>query len=132
MTINFLPDEYDLVTQTTVVVPVFRPSTDALTDPSNGHVVLPARVEITLRLDEGTPRGNRATAYVSVAGPRRLKSGAAGKPITTTGWDRARNEGPRGYVARPAWLTELLAEHLPDGWDPALLELTDDHGNEER
>ncbi|WP_030248009.1 hypothetical protein [Streptomyces sp. NRRL S-455] len=132
MTIYFLPDEYARVTQTTVVVPVARPNTDALTDPSNGHVVLPARVEITLRLDEGTPRGDRATAHVAVVGPRRLKSGAVGKPITTIGWERARNDGSRGYVARPDWLTELLAEHLPEGWDPALLELIDDHGNEER
>ncbi|MFD8226868.1 hypothetical protein ACFV16_22150 [Streptomyces massasporeus] len=131
MTIDFLPDEYSRVTQTTVVVPAVRPSSDALTDPSNGHVVLPARVEITLRLDVGTPRGDRATAYVAVTGPRRLKSGAVGKPITTIGWEKARNEGPRGYVVRPDWLTTVLSENLPDGWDPALLELADDHGNEE-
>ena len=131
MSIYFLPDEYSRVTQTTVVVPVTVPSRDALTDPSNGHVVLPARVEITLRVDESTPRGYRATAHVAVVGPRRLKSGAVGKPITVTGWEKARNEGPRGHVARPDWLTAVLAENLPDGWDPALLELTDDHGNEE-
>jgi hypothetical protein len=34
MTINFLPDDYSRATQTTVVVPVVRPSSDALTDPS--------------------------------------------------------------------------------------------------
>jgi hypothetical protein len=123
MTIDFLPDEYSRATQTTVVVPVVRPRTEALTDPSNGRVVFPARIEITLRLDEGTPRGDRASAYVAVVGPRRLKSGAVGKPITTIGWEKARNDGPRGHVARPDWLTELLAEHLPEGWDPALLEL---------
>ena len=131
MSIYFLPDEYSRVTQTTVVVPVTVPSRDALTDPSNGRVVLPARVEITLRLDEGTPRGDRATAYVAVVGPRRLKSGAVGKPLTVIGWEKARNEGPLGYVSRPDWLTTVLTENLPDGWDPALLELTADHGSEE-
>lgn len=123
MSINFLPDRYSRVTQVTVAVPVAVPSRDALTDPSNGHVVLPEHVEFTLRRDEGTPRGDRTSAYVAVIGPRRLKSGAVGKPITTIGWEAARNEGPRGYVARPDWLTALLAENLPDGWDPALLEL---------
>jgi hypothetical protein len=118
-----LPDEYSRATKTTVVIPVAQPSRDALTDPSNGRVVLPARVEITLKLIEGTPRGDRTSAYVAVIGPRRLKSGAAGKPITSIGWEKARNDGPRGYVARPAWLTDLLAKHLPMGWDPALLEL---------
>lgn len=123
MTINFLPDEYSRATQTTVVVPVTVLSRDALTDPFNGRVVFPTRVEITLRRDEGTPRGDRETAYVAVVGPRRLKSGAVGKPITVTGWEKARNEGPRGYVSRPDWLTAVLAENLPDGWDSELLEL---------
>ena len=121
MTIHFLPDEYSRVTQTTVVVPVS--GWDPLTDPSNGYVVLPARVEITLRRDEGTSRGDRTSAHVAVVGPRRLKSGATGKPITVIGWERARNEGPRGYVARPDQLTAVLAENLPGGWDPTLLEL---------
>ncbi|WP_086559954.1 hypothetical protein [Streptomyces africanus] len=121
MTIDFLPDEYSRVTQTTVVVPVS--GWEPLTDPSNGYVVLPSRVEITLRLDVGTPRGDRTSAHVAVVGPRRLKSGAAGQPIIATGWEKARNKGPRGYVARPDQLTDLLAENLPDGWDPALLEL---------
>ncbi|MFH8805266.1 hypothetical protein ACH4F6_37950 [Streptomyces sp. NPDC017936] len=123
MTIDFLPDEYRRAVQTTVVIPVEVPSRNALTDPSNGRVVLPARVEIILTRFEGVPSGDRTRAYVAVIGPRRLKSGAVGKPIAVPGWETARNDGPRGYVDRPAWLTDVLAENLPDGWDPALLEL---------
>ncbi|MFD5491532.1 hypothetical protein ACFWH4_00985 [Streptomyces sp. NPDC127091] len=124
MSIDFLPDEYSRATRTTVVVPVS--GKDALTDPSNGRVMLPARVEITLMLFEGTPRGDRAFAYVALIGPRRLKSGVAGKPITSTGWQKTSNEGPRGYAIRPAWLTNLLADYLPMGWDPALLDLPEE------
>ncbi len=121
MTIHFLPDVYSRATQTTVVVPVS--DVPDLTDPSNFRVVIPTRVEITLTLFEGGPRGNKACACVHVIGPRRLKSGAAGKPIATVGWESARNEGPRGYVARPPWLTRLLPYNLPAGWSPSLLEL---------
>ena len=123
MTINFLPDVFTRATRTTVVVPVADKAD--LTDPSNGWIVIPTRVEIDLTLSEGTPRGDRLHAYVAVIGPRRLKSGAAGKPITTLGWQRIRNDGPRGYVARPTWLTNLLDDYLPMGWDPALLDLPD-------
>lgn len=121
MTIHFLPDVYTRATSTTVVVPVSGVAD--LMAPSGRRVVIPARVEISLTLIEGTPRGDREYAYVAVIGPRRLKSGAAGKPITTAGWESARNDGPRGYVARPDWLTALLAEYLPMGWSPALLDL---------
>ncbi|WP_329390061.1 hypothetical protein [Streptomyces sp. NBC_01716] len=121
MTIHFLPDVFTRASKVTVVVPVS--GKDALTDPSNSRVVFPARVEITLQLTEGTERGDRTFAYVAVIGPRRLKSGVAGKPITTTGWESARNDGRRGHVARPDWLTQLLTEHLPMGWDQSLLDL---------
>ena len=124
MSIDFLPDEYSRATRTTVVVPVS--GKEALTDPDNGRVVLPARIEITLTLIEDTPRGDRAFAYVAVVGPRRLKSGAAGKPITSIGWEKTRNGGPRGYVLRPAWLTDLLADYLPMGWGPSLLDLPEE------
>lgn len=123
MTIHFLPDQYTRATSADIAVPAERPSRDALTDPSDGHVVIPARVEIHLTRIEGTERGDRYHAYVAVIGPRRLKSGAVGKQITTVGWERSRNDGPRGYVDRPDWLTALLAEHLPAGWNPALLDL---------
>jgi hypothetical protein len=121
MSINFLPDVYSRATKVTVVLPVSGVA--ALTDPSNGRVVVPARVEIDLTLFEGTEHGQRARAYVAVIGPRRLKSGALGKPITSIGWEKTRNEGSRGYVARPGWLTDLLSENLPDGWDTKLLDL---------
>jgi hypothetical protein len=121
VSIDFLPDEYSQATNTTIVVPVY--GRDDLTDPSNGRIVVPARVEISLTLIEDTARGDRTHAYVAVIGPRRLKSGAFGKPITTIGWEKGRNDGPRGYVPRPNWLTLLLADRLPMGWDPKLLDL---------
>lgn len=121
MSIDFLPDVYSRATKVTIARPVS--GAEALTDPSNGRVVIPARVEIVLTLVEGTERGQYAYAYVAVIGPRRLKSGALGKPITTIGWEEQRNEGPRGYVARPAWLTALLSDSLPAGWDRHLLDL---------
>jgi hypothetical protein len=121
VSIDFLPDAYTRATQTTVAVPVSN--VPHLTDPSNSRIVIPARVEIVLKLIEGTSRGDRAFAYVAVIGPRRLKSGAVGKPITTIGWEKSRNDGPRGYVARPDWLTRLLADYLPMGWSPSLLDL---------
>lgn len=122
VSIHFLPDVYTRATETTVVVPVSgHPD---LTDPSNRRVVIPARVEISLTLIEGTARGDRLYAYVAVIGRRRLKAGNGGMSITSTGWEAARNEGfLSGYVDRPDWLTELLAEHLPVGWDPSLLDL---------
>ena len=121
MSINFLPAIYTRATKTTVVVPVTGKAD--LADPSNGRIVIPARVEIDLTLFEGTERGDRAYAYVAVIGPRRLKSGAAGQSITSIGWEAVRNDGLRGYVARPDWLTNLLADYLPMGWDTALLDL---------
>ncbi|MFJ7999048.1 hypothetical protein ACIQ7D_18135 [Streptomyces sp. NPDC096310] len=123
MSIDFLPEEFSRATKTTVVVPVS--GKDALADPPSGRVVIPARVEISLTLFEGTSRGDRAYAYVSVTGPRRLKSGAIGKPITSFGWEKARNDGRCGYAARPGRLTNLLDDYLPMGWDPALLDLTE-------
>jgi hypothetical protein len=62
-------------------------------------------------------------ASVHVYGPRRLKSGELGKPISSFRWQQARNEGYRGYVPRPDWLSALIAQHLPAGWSPSLVEL---------
>ncbi|MFJ2719404.1 hypothetical protein [Streptomyces sp. NPDC087437] len=105
------------------VIPVTgRPD---LTDPITGRIVIPALVELHLRRDEGTPKGTREYAYVSVTGPRRLKSRQPGKPITSTGWHRANGDDYRHRAVRPDWLTEDVAGLLPGGWDPALLDLTD-------
>lgn len=121
MSIDFLPAVYTRATATALAVPVSN--VPDLTDPSNGRVVIPARVEISLKLIEGTERGDRAYAYVAVIGPRRLKSGAAGKPITSIGWELVLNDGPLGCVVRPDWLTFLLADHRPNSWSPRLLDL---------
>lgn len=123
MPINFLPRQYTRVTETTVVAPVTVPEGTVLTDLSNGWVISPERVEITLTREEGTPQGDRVRAYVAVEGPRRLKSGASGKQARVVGWEKERNEGLRGSALRPRWLTAALAENLPENWDPALLEL---------
>jgi hypothetical protein len=123
MTIHFLPDQYTRVIQTTLVVPVTAPDGATLTDPSNGWVVVPKHLEITLTREEGVPTGTRERSYVAVIGPRRLKSGALGKEIRIPGWNESRNEGLRGYCLRPGWLTTNLAENLPDGWSPELLDL---------
>lgn len=124
MSINFLPERFIRVTQTDVVVPVSgRPD---LTDPSTGRVIIPAFVQLHLRRDVGTPRGDRETAMVSVSGPRRLKSGAAGKEITCFGWDRARNNGSRGQVDRPEWLAAVVSGLMPQGWPLYLVEIHDD------
>ena len=121
MTIAFLPDSFTRAVGLDVVVPVSgRPD---LTDPSNGRIVIPARVEMHFRRDEGTPRGIREYVHVSVVGPRRLKSGDAGQPIVSIGWERCRVEGRRGYVDRPDWLTDLIADEFPEGWNAALVEL---------
>lgn len=110
MTIDFLPEQFDRATQTTIVIPVTgRPD---LGDPSNGRVLIPAHVEIYVKQIEGGPSARIFTS-VGVTGPRRLKSGSPGKPITSFGWDRVRNDGRHGYVDRPDWLTAVLAEHMP-------------------
>ncbi|MFJ4828474.1 hypothetical protein ACIP79_00815 [Streptomyces sp. NPDC088747] len=86
------------------------------------RVVIPERVALRLRREE-TPAGMREWAIVGVYGPRRLKSGKPGQEISIHGWDKAVNDWGHVSTRRPDWLTERLAEHLPDGWSPALLEL---------
>ncbi|MFJ1653487.1 hypothetical protein ACIOC2_19280 [Streptomyces sp. NPDC088337] len=123
-----LPASFSRVTVFQRVVPVTgRPD---LTEPITGRIVIPALLELHLRRDEGTPNGTRERAHVAVTGPRRLKSQQPGKPITSIGWHCANGDDYRRGAARPDWLTEELAGLLPDGWDPALLDLT--HGGEPR
>lgn len=110
MTIYFLPEQFDRATETTVVIPISGHAD--LGDPSTGRTLIPAYVEIVVKQIEGGPKA-RTFTYVGVTGPRRLKSGAAGKPITSFGWDRARNDGRHGHVDRPGWLTAVLNKHMP-------------------
>ncbi|MFF2184626.1 hypothetical protein [Streptomyces sp. NPDC058155] len=118
-----LPSTFDRVTKMTIVVPVGAVSD--LPAPGREPTVIPARIEMWLTREEGTPRGIRESAYVSVVGPRRLKSGAPGKEISTGGWESARNEHWRGgHVDRPEWLTELIAANWPEGWPDSLVELS--------
>ncbi|MEU2730062.1 hypothetical protein ABZ650_20330 [Streptomyces griseoviridis] len=121
MTIHFLPESYVRAIGLDIVVPVS--GCPDLMDPSNRRIVIPARVEMHFRRDEGTPRGDREYVYVCVVGPRRLKSGEPGKPIASTGWERSRVEGRWGYVDRPDWLTGLIAAQFPKGWSASLAEL---------
>ncbi|MEU9436541.1 hypothetical protein [Streptomyces sp. NPDC048252] len=124
MSIDFLPETFSRITVLNRVVPVSgKPD---LTDPSTGRTIIPAFVELHLRLDEGTPRGIRERAYVSVSGPRRLKSGDPGKQISCFGWEKARNQGARHVIDRPDWLTNVIFELTPEGWSLSLLDLTDE------
>lgn len=119
-----LPDgKYSRATRITVVVPVStKPD---LYDPGCRVTVIPSRVALNLYRNEGTEKGRREYAQVSVSGPRRLKSGEAGKEIITNGWESSVNMSWRGSsVERPDWLTLTLAENIPHGWDPSLLGLT--------
>lgn len=121
MTITFLPETFTRVTGLDLVIPASgHPD---LTDPSNRRIVIPARVELRFLREEGTPRGTREWVHVAVIGPRRLRSEEAGKPITSIGWERSRIEGRWGYVNRPDWLTDLIADEFPEGWDPSLVQL---------
>lgn len=116
-----LPDTFTLVTVVQRAVPVTGRSD--LTDPITGRTVIPALVELHLRREEGVPGGVRERAYVAVTGPRRLKSRAAGQRISSGGWQQARGDGYRSGAIRPDWLTDVLVELLPDGWNPALVDL---------
>ncbi|MFF9175919.1 hypothetical protein [Streptomyces sp. NPDC014793] len=122
MSIDFLPADFSRITVVDVVVPVSdKPD---LLDPSTGRTIIPAFVEVSLRRNQGVPTGDRESAYVSVAGPRRLKSGAAGKQISCYGWDQARNRGARHVVERPDWLSLVIFDLWPGGWPLSLVELT--------
>lgn len=120
MSINFLPSEYTKATRIVIVVPV----TDVpdLRGPDR-LTVIPERVEMTVTTVE-LASGERRFAHVDVIGPRRLKSGAAGQPIHSIGWEHTQNGGRFGYVARPDWLTQILAAHLPEWWTPSLINPT--------
>ncbi|WP_049569094.1 hypothetical protein [Streptomyces sp. SBT349] len=116
------PGERRITDELTVLAPAGAPD---LRDPLTGRTVIPEAV--TLRLDRFF-RLDRTSevASVTVVGPRRLKSGAVGKRIDSSGWESALNgswlTGDR--VPRPDWLTNLLLGTLPGGWGLGLLDLT--------
>jgi hypothetical protein len=93
-----------------------------LRDPVTGRTVIPETVLIHLYRSE-TPDEEREWASVHVCGPRRLKDGTAGREISSFGWGSAVQHGNPGNAQRPDWLTALLAEQLPEDWNPALLGL---------
>lgn len=115
------PDaEYYLVeTVTEVIFPAS--GAEDLRDPRTGRTVIPERVHVrfTRRV---TPEedGGREWASVTVYGPRRLKSGEPGQEIGSFGWAGTFLGDPQD---RPEWLTGLLADHMPEGWNPVLLRL---------
>ncbi|MET7975788.1 hypothetical protein ABZW44_22635 [Streptomyces mirabilis] len=109
--------------KTTVAIATPAPDAPDLTHPQGTRIVIPQRVELKLTRIE-TPDGCREWALVSVHGPRRLKSGAPGREISIYGWEASANCWGRQSADRPTWLTRLLADHLPDGWSPHLLDLT--------
>lgn len=92
-----------------------------LTDPVTGRTVIPRTVLIHL-FRGVTPDSDREWAQVAVYGPRRLKSGELGREISSFGWESQTQHG-NSLAERPDWLTELLADHLPEGWAPSLLGL---------
>ncbi|MEU2143579.1 hypothetical protein ABZ741_04610 [Streptomyces globisporus] len=115
-------ETYETRTEITIVFPASG-ATD-LTDPFTGRIVIPHRVELGLH-HIVTPDEDRQWAHVTVRGPRRLKSGGPGHEISTHGWHAAnQREGYREAAYRPDWLTQLVIDHWPDGWSPALVELT--------
>lgn len=94
-----------------------------LADCWNGRTVIPETIRISL-IRVQTPDETREWAYVAVSGPRRLKSGAQGAEIESNGWEDAFPPAKGHTVAtRPDWLTREIADHLPEGWGPALLGL---------
>lgn len=118
-----LPVEYyEIRTEVTVIVPAS--GAKDLTDHYTRRIVIPERVELGLNRIV-TPDETREWAYVSVHGPRRLKSGIPGQEISSYGWQDAVTESYDGApTSRPDWLTTLITEHLPEGWTPVLVDLT--------
>ncbi|MFJ9573609.1 hypothetical protein [Streptomyces bacillaris] len=115
-------ETYETRTEITIVIPASG-ATD-LTDVFTGRIVIPHRVELRLcHID--TPDEDRRWAHVAVYGPRRLKSGQPGHEISSGCWEGSTVWcGWRKSASRPDWLTQLLVDHWPDGWNPTLAELS--------
>jgi hypothetical protein len=75
--------------------------------------IIPATVEITYRWEHPDHRDDwyqPGQVRITVTGPRRLKSGGAGQQITSVFHEH-------GGRPRPDWLTELVNQHMPEGWN---------------
>ena len=94
------------------------------TDPITRRTLSPASVRLELMRRETPDEGVREWAHVAVYGPRRLKSGELGREISSFGWEKAAVRGSLLLRDRPEWLTAALAERLPEGWSPRLLDLS--------
>lgn len=112
MTGMLLPRTFTKVTRSTVVVPAPE-NVGGLFDPTDNRTVMPAVVEMAIRWDYGTDRGDSVSARVAVSGPRLLVSRDLGRTITSIGWEDPVIEGRHGVQRRPQWLTDLIAAHLP-------------------
>lgn len=108
-------------TQITHEVTVPAPEgTPDLYDPITRRTVIPSTVLVTLMRTTSGASGVREAGYVTVHGKGRLRSGGvSSRTITSAGWEQARNT----ELERPEWLTTLLVDALPDGWDGGLLDL---------
>ncbi|GAA1977284.1 hypothetical protein [Kitasatospora viridis] len=77
------------------------------------HIV-PTTVEIDYRWEHPDHHDSwyqPGGASIKVTGPRRLKSGGIGQQECTFEYHRTAGR------ECPAWLIELVAQHLPKGWD---------------
>lgn len=119
-----MPEEY-FYRQTSVEVMFPASGASDLTDPITRRTLSPRSVLLELFRKETPDEGVREWAHVAVYGPRRLKSGELGQEISSFHWEHASVRSNLSDLgeARPEWLTAAIAEHLPDGWHPRLLEL---------
>ena len=119
-----MPQEY-VYRKTSIEVMFPASGASDLTDPITRRTLSPRTVLVEFFRKETPDEGEREWAHVVVYGPRRLKSGELGQEISSFHWEAAVIVGhsSRPSVARPEWLTHSLADHLPTGWSPSLLEL---------
>ncbi len=114
---------YERRTTSEVIFPASR-GVD-LTDPITRRTLRPEWVRLELTRRETPDEGVCEWAHVAVYGPRRLKSGELGKEISSFNWQHASVRANLSDLGeeRPEWLTQALAEQLPEGWSRVLLEL---------
>lgn len=112
-------------TTTVTVVALVRDVPDLADAVSPSRVVIPERVILrltrTVQSDSWTEQ-----ASVSVLGPRRLKSGKPGREISADGWEDTVPLRRNPDAVRPDWLTSVITEWLPVGWNTDLVDLSED------
>ena len=115
---------YERKTVAEIIFPAAGRGSD-LNDPITRRSLRAEWVRLELVRKETPDEGACEWAHVAVYGPRRLKSGALGKEISSFGWESAYVYGsaPGTGEARPEWLSAALAEQLPEGWSRALVGL---------